>query len=201
MYEVVRTYVGLERLTTLAAPPDAATPAPDTIDPPGPAPATPVVFSDVLTFTTKLGAGIRPTLTLVAGGVGSFKLTGASIFGDATRTDIHELTVVLARDPKTEDELPNEIFRRNAGKKTTSEKEKEFKDALRGSQAANQFTNVPNNLLLNPYSARTARTLEALEQKGQYGQTQVLIELERRKSQKEEERLATRLIEILKPGP
>jgi hypothetical protein len=59
----------------------------------------PVVFSDILTFHTKLNAGIDPTLTLNSASVGSFTLKSVSFFGDAQRTDTHKLTVVLSRDP------------------------------------------------------------------------------------------------------
>ena len=100
-----------------------------------------------------------------------------------------------------EDEPPAEKARRRAGKPTTNQKEREFKDTLRGFQASNQVANLPTNLVYAPYSARAARTVEALEQKRQFAQTQVLVELERRRSKQEEERLASRLIEILKPSP
>jgi len=143
MYEIVRTYVGLERLTTLVKSDPAGTKG-DAIgkaDTPGDSTDTPVVFSDVLTFTTELGGGIQPSLALSAVGVGSFKLT------------FHERAGLVA----------------------------------------------PNAAVYNPYGSRTARTLEALQQKRQYAKTQVVIELERRRGRDEEEAYLERLAEILKP--
>ena len=96
MYEIVRTYVGLERLTTLVARPVPGTSGlPGPIRPPGAAQDTPVVFSDVLVYTTRLGVGVKPTVELSAGEIGSFRLSGLSLFGDASRVDIHKLTIVL----------------------------------------------------------------------------------------------------------
>ncbi len=216
MHEIVRTYVGLEKLTTLAKSDD---------DAPGAATGTPTVFSDVLTFTTEIGGGIKPTLVLNAVGVGSFRLTGASFFGDATRKDVHKLTVVLARDPAIADELEDvdlrfmdprsnkvgrELRKQRADTKTRAEKvlrkEQEYLRAITGAQIMNQPPQpgnfiAPNNLIYSQYGVRTARTLEALQQKGQYAQTQVVLELERRKSKEEEERYLERLAEILKPAP
>ena len=54
MNEIVRTYVGLERLTTLK--PVLTGGGAEVGDIPSGPSSTPVVFSDVLTFTTRLGA-------------------------------------------------------------------------------------------------------------------------------------------------
>jgi hypothetical protein len=78
MGEVVKTYVRLEILTDLAR---------EDKD----------VFSDELAFTTKLKAGATPTLELSTV-AGSFKLTHASLTGNASRDDVHNVTVALSRD-------------------------------------------------------------------------------------------------------
>jgi hypothetical protein len=221
MYEIVRTYVGLERLTTLVKSDPTGTKG-DMVgkaDTPGDSTDTPVVFSDVLTFTTELGGGIQPTLALSAVGVGSFKLTGATLFADAQRKDIHKLTVVLARDPAVTEDLPPMFERMSkSGKDRVSRiaaarvqadkvmrKEQEYLRNITGAQIANQPFHeraglvAPNAAVYNPYGSRTARTLEALQQKTQYAKTQVVIELERRRGRDEEEAYLERLAEILKP--
>jgi hypothetical protein len=99
MDEIIRTFVGLERLTTVVQAPSGASPAPDTVDVPGavfkgipgPATTTPVVFSDVLIFTTTLGGSAKPSLEITAIAIGSLKLKTAQIFGQATRSDVHKL--------------------------------------------------------------------------------------------------------------
>ena len=75
--EVVRTYFGLQRLTTVGTRGGRN------------------VFSDEIIYTTTLVSGIRPTLELNAV-AGRFKLTKASINGSADRTDEHKVAIVIA---------------------------------------------------------------------------------------------------------
>jgi hypothetical protein len=84
--EVIRTYVDLELLTRFRQ--DNSKKFNGKL---------PVVFSEELTFTTEFGGGIQPTLEL-ATIAGKFRLTNATIFGEAKRKDIHSVTVALAQD-------------------------------------------------------------------------------------------------------
>lgn len=59
----------------------------------------PDVFSDTLTFTTKLNAGVTPTLELGAG-PGNFKLNKFTIDGSAERQDVHKVTIVISITPQ-----------------------------------------------------------------------------------------------------
>jgi hypothetical protein len=90
MDEAVRTYIRVEKLTNFVK----------TDGTPGTLPvgtgSDPIVFSDDLKFTTELIAGVRPTLQLAAV-VGSFRVTNATIFAQAKRKDIHQVTVAMAR--------------------------------------------------------------------------------------------------------
>jgi len=56
----------------------------------------PSIFSDTLTFTTKLSAGIKPTLELNSG-AGNFKLRNASIDGTSERLDVHQVAVAMSK--------------------------------------------------------------------------------------------------------
>jgi hypothetical protein len=80
MAEVVQSYVKLSRLAGL-----------------GKATFPQNVFSDQLTFTTTLTAGVKPTLTLNSV-AGTFRLTNASITGTADRMDVHDVTIAFAYD-------------------------------------------------------------------------------------------------------
>lgn len=53
-------------------------------------------FTDKLTFTTTLSAGISPNLEVKAAGA-DFKLTNASIDGDLVRKDEHQVTVAIVQ--------------------------------------------------------------------------------------------------------
>src|SRR5262245_2524582 len=88
--EVVETFIRLEQLADLQFNPPTGQ-----LDPGDD--YTNVVFSDVLKFTTTLTAGATPTLKLSAA-VGSLRVTNASITGQATRKDIHNVIVAIARD-------------------------------------------------------------------------------------------------------
>ncbi len=54
------------------------------------------VFSDTLTFTTKLNAGVKPSLE-VAAGTGAIKLTNFTIDGSVERIDEHQVSVAISR--------------------------------------------------------------------------------------------------------
>lgn len=80
--EVVRTYIRVEKSTSLDLRKDSD-----------------VVFSDELTFTTEMKAGVTPTVKLDAA-VGSFKVTNATFAASTSRKDIHKVVIALAHDPK-----------------------------------------------------------------------------------------------------
>lgn len=204
MDEIVHTYVGLERITTVGTPleQNATTPVGPVA---GGSSTVPIVFSDVLAFTTTLGASAKPTLTLNAVGVGSFKLTGASFFGSATRTDAHKLTVVIARDPAGAEPPALRSGAGNARASNTESKESVYRDAIRSYQT-NPTNNLSNNLVANgvldgPYSTRYIRTLDALEQKRLPADSRVYVELERLRAKDDEDKFIERLVELIKPGP
>jgi hypothetical protein len=109
MKEIVQTYIGIERLTTFRkVRTDGRDPPPWTQLDPKDDKSPPVVFSDILVFTTTLGGSAKPELELNAVGVGSLKLKTGQIFAEATRMDTHSLTVVLSRDPTDTTEPPDE---------------------------------------------------------------------------------------------
>ena len=211
MDEIVRTYVGLERITTLAPAFTSGSttevgPIAGATSAPGFSSTSPVVFADVLEFTTTLGASANPTLTLSAPAVGSFKLTNLSLFGSAGRTDSHKLTVVIARDPSGAEPPAQRAARRdNSRAQNTENWERDYREAIKQYQT-NPTNNLSNNLFANsvlsgPNSTRYIRTLDALQQKQLPADTRVYVELERRRSQEDEDRFLTRVIELIKPTP
>jgi hypothetical protein len=210
MYEIVRTYVGLERLTTLVSRPRPGPGAFGGADkplPPGVTGDAPVVFSDVLEYTTSLGVGVRPTIELNASGIGKFRLSGLSLFGDASRVDVHKLTVVLTRDSVGATTEPPKFrsLAANTRSMNTKTKEDEYKEAIRSYQT-NPTNNLSNNLLTNgllntPNGTRYIRTLDALQQKQLPADSRIFVELERRRAAVEDEAFLSRVIEILKLTP
>jgi hypothetical protein len=93
MAEVIRSYIRLQLLSGLAKDPVGTGKIDQFVDQ--------AVFSDALTYTTNLTAGVTPELKLGTG-AGSFRLTEASIIGTASRNDTHQVTVALSFDtPKT----------------------------------------------------------------------------------------------------
>jgi hypothetical protein len=56
-------------------------------------------FSDQLTFTTTLMAGAAPKITLKPGKINQFKLADAGATFTETRTDVHKVTIALAKGP------------------------------------------------------------------------------------------------------
>jgi hypothetical protein len=84
--EVVRTYISLERLTDFGPGKIGTKFDKDS-----------VVFSDDIDYTTEFGGSATPTLEL-ASIVGKFRLTKASIMGEAKRKDVHSVVVALAQD-------------------------------------------------------------------------------------------------------
>ncbi len=82
--EVVKTYVKLRNDMRLEK-------APGVIDITGGTTG----FSDVLTYTTTIKAGITPTVELKSA-VGEFRLKNASITGSADRVDLHKITIAIA---------------------------------------------------------------------------------------------------------
>ena len=106
MDEVVRTYVRIERLTDFGT-------GFGTISLGAKLDKEKVIFSDDIDYTTDIGGGITPTLE-VASVVGKFKLTKATFFGQASRKDIHSVTVALAQDGEPVD-LPGVTRMLNRG--------------------------------------------------------------------------------------
>ena len=99
--EVVRTYIRLERMTDLDEEPEADLEVEKGI---GSAEKKRTgVFSESLQFKTALTAGAIPTLTLSAV-VGNFRLTNATVNGQATRNDDHTLIIAFAQAPDFKDE-------------------------------------------------------------------------------------------------
>jgi hypothetical protein len=54
-------------------------------------------FSDTLTFTTTLSAGVAPKITLNPGPVNQLRLSDATVTLTETRTDVHKVAVSLAK--------------------------------------------------------------------------------------------------------
>jgi len=151
MGEVLRTYIGLERLTDFGTGLKSDS----------------TVFSEELEFTTEFGGGVTPTLEL-ATIAGKFRLTNATIFAEAKRKDIHSLTVALAKEGELDD--PKKKTRRSLS--------------------------LSRSLDVVPL-----RTAAALAESVETAENRVVIELERRRRLKEDEFIATRLIEALRPSP
>jgi hypothetical protein len=164
MDELVGTYVSLERLTDLAG--GVLSNKIDT---------RPALFSDVLTFTTKLKGGAAPTLTLQTIR-GKFRLSTAKIGTSASREDEHSVTVALAQDEKTRVEPPA------------------ARSGLRARAAARGDVDAPTGL-----SRQGARKVDAVAEEGIPATSRVLFELERRRVLAEDARLATRFLDAFRP--
>jgi hypothetical protein len=98
--EVVRAYIQLERLTDLDD--EDRLPAREHSIPFTDGQKS-AVFSETLTFKTTLRVGAMPTLTLSAV-VGKFRVTSATVHGEAKRDDDHTLIVAFAQSPDFKDE-------------------------------------------------------------------------------------------------
>jgi hypothetical protein len=149
MAEVVRSYIRLQLLS-------AQGPILQTFDK--------AVFSDELTYRTHLTAGVNPTLELTAG-VGSLRLTHASISGTASRVDVHVVTVALS-----------------------------FDEGAANQNATMRTASVERNALADNVSALDSRALRRLAQKDAGVQNRVLIELARRRKVREDERVVERVL-------
>lgn len=155
MAEVVRSYIRLQLLTGLAK-----DPIPKFTD---------TVFSDALAFTTHLTAGIAPKLELNAG-VGSFRLTHASVTGSATRDDVHNVTVALSFDEKDADKDTKAFMAKLARQEWTRD-----------------------DFILD------SRALRRVAQRDSGVRNRVLIELQRRRKVREDERVVARVLGIPLP--
>ena len=82
--EVIQTYARIERETNLAPSQGSTLP----------------VFSDKLTFTTMISAGLTPLLTLAP--VHHFKLVTATGIFSSDRQDIHFVNIAIARDNRND---------------------------------------------------------------------------------------------------
>jgi hypothetical protein len=156
MAEVVRSYIGLQLLTNLKG----------FISEPVTDPTRPKfhedVFSDHLTYTTSFTAGATPTLQLNAG-VGSLRLTNASIMGTAHRNDIHEVTVALS-------------FDENAAGTDAG--------LVKAKQERRKWTEIEF----------ASRALRRVAQRDSGAPNRVLIELQRRRKVREDERVTARVL-------
>lgn len=56
-------------------------------------------FTDELTFTTTLSSGAAPKIALNPGATNQFRLADASLTVVETRTDVHKVTIALAKGP------------------------------------------------------------------------------------------------------
>lgn len=151
MAEVVRTYVKLELLTDLAAYEKSE------------------VFSDELAFTTKLSVGTTTTLELrtIAG---QFRLSHASLAGNASRDDIHNVTVALTRGPGDVDIVRG--VERIVDQKARSVVAAAIADPV-----------------IRPY--RTLRRVAATQAGAE---TRVINELQRRRNAREDQRAVSRVL-------
>ncbi len=175
MKEVVRTYLKIEELTDFGSAANGPKLKGDS-----------VVFSDDLDYTTEFGGSVTPTLEL-ATIAGKFRLTKATIVGSAKRKDVHSVTVALAQDGAPVD-LPHAAPR-----------------DLRGGVPAGRVLIQRSMGIANTpaaFNSRAgARALDAAIVRSTPAKDRVLAELERRRLLKEEERVADRLVEILRPEP
>jgi hypothetical protein len=174
MAEVVQSYLKLQLLTDLKN--TGGTHFDD------------AVFSDALTYTTILSAGINPTLELKAG-VGSLRLTKASITGTAKRMDQHDVTVALSFD---ETKAPTNAMRMAARRARNAWSEVSPVVI----PAANIVLDAASGPVLkpvrNPYY--DSRTLRRIAQNDAGVRTRVLIELERRRKIREDARVVARVL-------
>jgi hypothetical protein len=168
--EVVSTFIKLEKLGNLQHQPPANFKDGEN-----------VVFSDVLKFTTTLDATMTPTLTLTPV-VGRFKVTNASITGEAKRMDIHTVIVALARDNVV-------IVRPPPG----APEGREFVRRQAASPRA-AAARVETERLIEMEAVREARTVRALVQRDSEAYTRVLIELQRLRNLEDDDREAPRLL-------
>jgi hypothetical protein len=153
MAEVVRSYIRLQLLSGNT--PDLVSLGPKFDN---------SVFSDSLTYTTNLTAGVTPTLELSAG-IGSLRLTHASISGAAGRLDTHDVTVALSFDEKAA-----------------------------GQNAMMRTASVQRQTWANDFFALDSRALRRLAQKDSGVRNRVLIELARRRKIREDNRVVERVL-------
>jgi hypothetical protein len=172
--EVVRTYIRIEMLS------DLKTGAKH-----DPGITKNIVFADSLTFTTHFSAGITPTLELSTG-VGSLKISHASVSASADRNDIHSLIVALARDH------PDMDVDNVEGMKS---KNKAFRKE--------SLARAERKELIETDVLRDERQVRALVQKNSGARNRILIELQRLRDLQDDEKeapriLGQRLLDLLK---
>lgn len=174
MKEVVETYLRIEGMTNFGPGADGTKLKSNSI-----------VFSDDLDYTTEFGGSVTPTLEL-ATIAGKFRLTKATVMASANRKDIHSVTVALAQDGQPVD-LPPGMRAFRDGPPTGREL------ARRGMGIAGGSAGFQ--------SRAGARALDAAIVRSTPAKDRVLAELERRRQLKEDERVADRLIEVLRRDP
>jgi hypothetical protein len=150
--DVVRTYLGLERISNLEKPDDFD----DQHSGIGPS----AVFSEHLLFKTSLTAGATPTLTLSAV-VGRLRLTNASIGGVVKRNDEHSLIIGFAQDPNfSDDEFNRKAKQARAQRIYLSEKGKEV---VRGARAETALAQGTSEYARNRLALELARQRNLLD--------------------------------------
>lgn len=192
MGEVVRTYIRLEMLTDFPRGGSGKVP-----DEEFKIPGKNVVFSDVLTFTTEVSVGVKPSLVLRSV-AGDFRLTNASLFGSAERRDVHKVIVALASNPGDDpDTVPGDAKQRNGTGQGTGKRSAPKIDP----RAA--VAKVERKALLKSELLRDTRTTTAVVQKDLDARNRVLFELQRLRDLEDDaneapRRLGERLLQLLR---
>ena len=135
-----------------------------------------VVFSDELKFTTAFAAGVTPDLTIDTA-VGSLRIIKASITGSVKRSDYHAVTVALSRDTDDVD-LPR------GAQKLAQRATRSARTSARRESAKN-------------ITDKDAQTSLAKRDAG--SRNRVLLELQRRRNLREDDRVVARVLTGVPP--
>ncbi|MDX2204034.1 MAG: hypothetical protein NW223_14885 [Hyphomicrobiaceae bacterium] len=188
MAEVVKSYVELEILTDLGG-----VPSDKEI----------IVFSDALSYTTVLDAGASLVWSYPTS-VGTIRLTKAGFSGSARRSDMHTLTVALARQIKdSPDRVPSigkrimvarelKWSRMNERLQRLPEPERRFQseaERLRIATRAVQLSGAPGTL-----GIRDKRLQIYLDQRAASARNRVVFELDRRRLVEDDRAVASRVL-------
>jgi len=135
-----------------------------------------VVFSEHLLFTTGFSAGATPDLTIDTP-IGGLRITRVKLTGSVSRTDAHDLTVALSRDSDHRDvDLPPgspEGFGRSISK-------------------GGRMVTLDRMARAKEVTDRRLQTSLAKQDAG--SRNRVLLELQRRRNLREDDRVVTRVL-------
>lgn len=135
-----------------------------------------VVFSDNLSFTTNFSAGATPDLS-IATPIGGLRITKVRVLGSVSRNDVHAVTVALSRDNDDVDVVMPALSSEDAPRSVT-----------KGGRS------VPLKRMERAKQVTDKRLQTQLAKQDAGSHNRVLLELQRRRNLREDDRVVARVL-------